>query len=393
MLINCPECDHQISDKASVCLFCGFPIALPVKSSSPERKSSKNTSSTPRKYRRLPNGYGCISKASGKRRRPYAAIPPVTGYKLNGSPVRPCAIGYFETYQDAYAALIDWKNHPERNTNRSTLTFEDVYDRWWKDKFEDPASKIVYSDSTKKNYKWAYGKCSSLYQKPMCEIFKDDMQILIDTLQLSYSSARNMMNLFSSMFDYAYKNGIVDKNYAEFLSIKQGRLSEKGVPFTSEEIAILWQNVKNTNVRITLILIYSGMRLSELKTVTIDLEKRVFVGGVKTAAGRNRTIPIHSKILPLVEDFDQYSFSTGNFRDKLFPKTLSALGFPNAETGEKHTPHDCRHTFSWLCDKYKMDDLAKHLIIGHSLGSDVDRNTYGHRTVDELKAEMEKITE
>ena len=27
MLINCPECDHQVSDRAPTCPSCGFPIA------------------------------------------------------------------------------------------------------------------------------------------------------------------------------------------------------------------------------------------------------------------------------------------------------------------------------------------------------------------------------
>lgn len=28
MLINCPECNHQISDKAKVCPNCGFPVSI-----------------------------------------------------------------------------------------------------------------------------------------------------------------------------------------------------------------------------------------------------------------------------------------------------------------------------------------------------------------------------
>lgn len=40
------------------------------------------------------------------------------------------------------------------------------------------------------------------------------------------------------------------------------------------------------------------------------------------------------------------------FRTK-FNDALSSIGI----TG--HTPHDCRHTFSWLCDKYHVDSLAK----------------------------------
>jgi integrase len=59
--------------------------------------------------------------------------------------------------------------------------------------------------------------------------------------------------------------------------------------------------------------------------------------------------------------------------------------------GKKHTPHDCRHTFSWLCDKYKVDDMSKHLIMGHSLGRDVEKSVYGHRTTEELNEEIQKI--
>ena len=72
------------------------------------------------------------------------------------------------------------------------------------------------------------------------------------------------------------------------------------------------------------------------------------------------------------------------FRTK-FNDALSSIGI----TG--HTPHDCRHTFSWLCDKYGVDDLSKHLLMGHSLGNDVEKSVYGHRTVEELRTEIEKI--
>ena len=74
-----------------------------------------------------------------------------------------------------------------------------------------------------------------------------------------------------------------------------------------------------------------------------------------------------------------------------FYPCLESMGLSRASTGEKRTPHDFRHTFSWLADKYGMDNLSKHLIMGHSLGTDVESSVYGHRTIDELKAEIEKI--
>ena len=53
MLIQCPECDLQVSDKANTCPHCGYPLKPDVK-----LKSSRK----PNKRRRLPNGFGQISE-------------------------------------------------------------------------------------------------------------------------------------------------------------------------------------------------------------------------------------------------------------------------------------------------------------------------------------------
>ena len=80
-----------------------------------------------------------------------------------------------------------------------------------------------------------------------------------------------------------------------------------------------------------------------------------------------------------------------NFRKTFFYPTLERLGISVTANDKKHTPHDCRHTFSWLCDKYGVDDLSKHLLMGHSLGKDVEKAVYGHRTFEELRTEINKI--
>ena len=53
MLIQCPECDLQVSDKANTCPHCGYPLKPDAKP-----KSSRK----PNKRRRLPNGFGQISE-------------------------------------------------------------------------------------------------------------------------------------------------------------------------------------------------------------------------------------------------------------------------------------------------------------------------------------------
>lgn len=57
-------------------------------------------------------------------------------------------------------------------------------------------------------------------------------------------------------------------------------------------------------IDVILIQCYSGWRPQELcliKLKNADLENWTFMGGMKTKDGLNRTVPIHSRIRPLVD--------------------------------------------------------------------------------------------
>jgi len=100
------------------------------------------------------------------------------------------------------------------------------------------------------------------------------------------------------------------------------------------------------------------MRPSELlgiKIENINLDERYMVGGVKTKAGKNRIIPIHSKILPFVKHLYsdkktylvEYSENKPMSRSKFiyeFEKTMKCLNM-------NHLPHDGRHTFASMANK------------------------------------------
>ena len=76
------------------------------------------------------------------------------------------------------------------------------------------------------------------------------------------------------------------------------------LPFTDEEVSRLWENQKLEWVDSILFFLYTGFRISEmieLKTETVDLEAGTITGGTKTAAGKNRLVPIHSKIQSIVQ--------------------------------------------------------------------------------------------
>lgn len=55
-----------------------------------------------------------------------------------------------------------------------------------------------------------------------------------------------------------------------------------------------------------------------------------------------------------------------------------------------HKPHDTRHTFITRAKSAKMDEYILKLIVGHEI-DDVTEKVYTHRTMEELRYEMEKV--
>lgn len=383
MLMICSECGHSVSDKAVSCPNCGYPI-----NSLPMSQKTKNKPRKPRrKYKKLPNGFGSIKKLSGHRSRPYAAYPPTTEY-VDGVPKTMPAIGYYEDWYAAFDALREY-NHNPYDIKKSALTFKDVYEMFFQTKFVNNKKKI--SKQSEYAYITAFKNCSSLHSKLFLNLKKNELQQALDNCELGYSSLQNIKKLFGQMFKYAIENDITDKNYAQFVAINSENDNESGEPFSQEELDILWANKQNETVEKILIMIYSGYRIKAFETIKINLEEKYFQGGLKTAAGRDRIVPIHNSIYQFAVKFNPDSFKSMSFRAKEFYPTLERLGISITQSGKKHTPHDCRHTFSWLCDKYKVDDLSKHLLMGHSLGNDIEKSVYGHRTLEELREEINKI--
>lgn len=171
MLINCVECGLSVSDKAVTCPHCGYPISQKVK---PKYKQDK-------KYRKLPNGFGTIKFIKKKLRKPYVAYPSVKGYKDNGSPIIPKPIGCFESWQDAFDALSAYNKHTY-NTDMRSVTFFDVYNWFYKEKFSDPKRK--YSKSTITSIESAYAHLNHLAEVPFNSINAMNLQNILDNLDI-----------------------------------------------------------------------------------------------------------------------------------------------------------------------------------------------------------------
>ena len=411
-LISCPECGHSISDKALSCPSCGYPIN--ISTTIPAQSTSKRT---PKKRRKLPNGSGSIKHLSGKRSKPWAAYPPVKEFTLTGSPILNIAIGYFKTYDQAYQALMLY-NSTSSGVKQSSIslsdlyatmlsnhngavspqylniTFAELYDQFFESKYEKSKKKL--SNASRNSTKAAFNNCKKLHDRKFADLRKADLQDIVDTCPLKHSSLELIVSLFKGMYAYALQNDIVEKDYSQFVTINIPDDDESGVPFSQEALDILWKHSNIENVGMILLMIYTGFRITAFKTIKYNTTEQYFQGGVKTAAGKNRIVPLHPAIQGFAKTFsDTYcsgnkTFSSHTFRAEFYT-TLDSLGLLTSTAGTKHTPHDCRHTFSWICDKYKIDDLSKHLLMGHSLGNDIEKSVYSHRTLEELRTEIEKI--
>ena len=384
-LIECTECGKQVSSLAISCPNCGYPINLPQAKEQAPNKAQKASPPGSRKYKKLPNGFGSIKKYSGKRRKPYAAFPPTKEYSLKGAPLTPKAIGYYETWHDAYTALTEYNRNPF-DTNAKPITFAELYKLWFDETYPAGSQK-----STMKVSRSSYNKCTKLYDVPFAKIRVNDLQAVVDDSSLTYTNATYVKVLFSKLYKYACKHEVVEKNYASFVEVHQENNIESGEPFTQQELDLLWANSEDKTVQMILIMIYTGFRISAFETIKVNLDERILQGGVKTKAGKDRIVPIHDSIFEFIKNCDFSSFSTQQFRRGNFYPKMKELGIDMTESGKKRTPHDCRHTFSWLCDTYEINDFCKHLLMGHSLGNDVEKSVYGHRTLDQLRKEIDKI--
>ena len=376
-----------------------------------------------KKYPKLPNGFGSIRKLSGNRRNPYCVSPPCKGYDLDGRPICPKPLCYVDNWYKGFAVLTAYNAGTytagmENAINISDLkdvstmpelirsmlnnyalitqkitgqeakvekTFTEVYEDYFKQKYECPGA--AYSTSSVHSTQAAYKNCSVLHGKIFSELRYSDLQAVIDSCSLKHASKELILSLFHQMYDYAIKTELVENDYSRYVQIKTADDDEHGVPFSNEELEILWNDRNNPIAELLLIMCYSGHRISEYNVVDINTKEGYISGGLKTKTSRERIVPIHSAILPLIKKRLR--------RDKkIMPLTVYSMRDMIkqycADHHMRHTPHDTRHTFAMLCDKYGVNENDKKRMLGHAF-VDVTNKVYGHRALEDLREQIEKI--
>ena len=296
--------------------------------------------------------------------------------KLKGATKRPyvvySVIGYFSSYDEAVDAL---------HQSRQSLTLHEVYEMWL-----SSHSKSV-SSNTLNNYGSAFAHLVSIHNVAMSNITYLQLQTIIDHMLstgLSYSSCKKVRTLISQLFDYAIVNSWCSTNYAKFLSLGHNKPVRPHKPFTTQAINRLWR-LSSPIHDIPLILLYTGMRASELinlKARDVNRKQRTIkITSAKTKSGI-RTIPIHDRIWDIIERrlntmYVVQECRTYSSLSREFNKAMRAIN-------SKHTTHDCRHTFATRLDNEGANYNAKRLLLGHASGNVTD-GVYTHKSLGQLR--------
>lgn len=409
MLTQCPECELPVSDKATACPHCGYPLKPSEKQKKP-RKSNKR--------RRLPNGFGQISEIKNRNlRNPFRAMVTV-GKTPDGKPIcKPLKPeSYFATYNDAYAALVEYNKNPY--DLEPSITMQELYDKWL------PEYEKTVKSTKSATSAWAY--CSGVYKMRVMDIrarhvkgcMEEGVAVIRGKEQHPTATMKNQIkSVFNMLLDYALEYELVDRNYSRTFNLTEETVKEiqsvkkEHIAFADEEMDLLWANITNKRgIDILLIQCYSGWRPQELGLLElkdVDLENWTFQGGMKTDASENRIVPIHSRIQDLVLQKYQEAEALGspyllNWADtnnrnrknlkltyaryqKAFERIRDEL-----KLNPNHRPHDGRTHFVTMAKRYGVDEYAIKYMVGHKI-SDITEKVYTRREFAWLREEIEKI--
>ncbi len=337
------------------------------------------------------NGTGSITKLSGKRRKPYIVRVTLGWNENTGQQIRK-TIGLYSTQKEANKALADYLDTPY-DLELSNISFKDIYDKWSKLKYPKVSHSAILG------YQSAYDNVEKLHNMKIKDIKTRHLQEAMDSCSKGQATKKKIKYLFGQMFAYALQNDIVSKDYSKFVDIGKDTTENKREPFNNKEIAILWQHLDDIEfIDTILIMIYSGFRIGELlelKIENIDLINQTMTGGLKTEAGKNRLVPIHSKILPLIKkrynkeqkylivNFKGKQMKYDNYYREKFIPIMEQLNM-------NHRPHDCRHTFATLLSNADANATAIKKMIGHESYITTEK-IYTHKDTEELRKNIELI--
>lgn len=388
----------------------------------------------------LPNGYGSVRYVDKRHSRPFAVYTSSLWDESTGRYVRPphalCFCRYRQTGIAILAAhhagnyrpgmeeeldeAVDQMNRKEltacndftaemlanyREFKRKAAsaarlealddeaagpTFSEVYGQYMDAKYGPNAPRKL-AENTKKNDLQGYRISAPLHDRTFSKISVDDLQRVLNESDKKSGTLTCAKNLWHQLYQLAIPRGICSVDQSQFVKVPDRGATEHGEPFTQDDIKCIWSHrYTDETAELLCIMIFSGFRISAYPDLEVNQVEGYFKGGVKTKAGKGRFVPIHPAIRDLVRnrlerDGKMLAVSPQSVWSRM-KRFLRACGLDDS-----HSPHDCRHTFSTLCERYGVSEADRKRMMGHSFGSDITNGVYGHRTLEDLRNQIVKI--
>ncbi len=377
-ILRCRKCHKPLVSGAQFCHQCG----------------TKVTPDNAKTTHRSPNS-GSIYKVSDRKRKPWVALAPKVAGKRK-------LIGTFATHLDAEKALVEYL---ASCSDRKDWTLTQFYEA-----FTKSPEFAALAESSQGSHRSAWSYFTEIAAVKMADLKASHFQTVVDAAVAAgrkRSVCEKIRNLASQLCQEAMRDDVINKNYARLLKLPKNDTETKDV-FSAKEIAILRAHDSDYEARLILILIYTGMRISELLQIRnedIDTDRWYAIGGEKTDAGRNRIIPFVSTIRPYISGFMSDNellvhkkgvpMRREYFEKYVFKKYLVRLGIleqPKEDESWRLSPHSTRHTLTTLARKagIKEDIIAR--IVGHTTYETTDKH-YVQLDAEFLVSQLEPISD
>ena len=226
------------------------------------------------------------------------------------------------------------------------MTFAQVFEAWKQEHYREitKAGIATYDNSFK--------IFAELHGRKFRSLRTADFQRVMDAhTGKTHSTLSKYKQLLTQMSRWAMREEIVTTNFATYVRHPENVRKEKEI-FSAAEIAALEADGSDA-AKIVLMLIYTGMRIGELFGLPLaDYHESYVVGGEKTAAGRNRVIPIRPEGRGYFAYFAAIATGdlllsgyagnqdTHNFRSRDYYPLLKRLSIA------RKSPHAVRHTYA-----------------------------------------------
>lgn len=334
------------------------------------------------------NGTGSITKLTGKRRKPFIVRSPEIVVVEDGKPKRKRQIiGYAATHKEALVMLSEYVQNPY-DLQRYTVT----------EVWEKAYPRLELSPKRERDLKSIFRKyLEPIAKMQMRDVRTEDLQLIIDTCDKRSNTKNNIRTVMRIIYEYALSNDIVNKDYSQFIKYTQDDVEKERELFTQEQIKKLWQKTDTWQYAFILILLYTGCRFEEIADNQIDSlnleEKTIHIPEYATKNKPSiRTIPIHDKILPIIEKYkgDKYLFEHNGYKasyQNMYSRDLPKI---NADLGSNHTFHDTRHTFTTILKEKDVNLYYIEELTGHK-HKNITEDVYTHARIEKMREALSQL--